>query len=183
MAPDKIKSSFAGYQLTGILFSEGAVIYCGHRPLKSWGRKMAAANLGEDLIVSIDSVERKDDSAGNSDLRFPSFSEVEQDSWVKVNITESFKVVVLGDSQVGKTSLAHLFSKERALTHSMTTIGFEPFDKHVRTGDRVVKVRVDQQLSECAYLFSRRCAPCMYSILHTQIYIRYINTTSITRLC
>ena len=109
--------------------------------MKSWGRKMAAANLGEDLIVSIDSVERKDDSAGNSDLRFPSFSEVEQDSWVKVNVTESFKVVVLGDSQVGKTSLAHLFSKERALTHSMTTIGFEPFDKHVRTGDRIVKVR------------------------------------------
>ena len=114
---------------------------------------MAAASLGEDLIVSLDSCERRDDFASNTDAKFPSLSEVEQDSWVKVNITESFKVVILGDSQVGKTSLAHFFTKGCPLSQSMTTIGFEPFEKHIKTGDRIVKVNLLYRCLECTCRF------------------------------
>ena len=74
--------------------------------------------------------------------RLLSFSEssVENSSWVKVNPTESFKVIILGDSEVGKTTLAHLYTKGEALTSSTTTIGFDPSEKIVTVNGRKAKV-------------------------------------------
>lgn len=74
--------------------------------------------------------------------RFLSFSEslVENNDWVKLNPTENFKVIILGDSEVGKTTLAHLFTRKEALTNSMTTIGFDPSEKTVVVNRRKAKV-------------------------------------------
>lgn len=73
--------------------------------------------------------------------RLLSFSEsLVENSWVKVNPTDSFKVVILGDSEVGKTTLAHLYTNGEALTQSTTTIGFDPFEKIVSVNGRRAKV-------------------------------------------
>ena len=74
--------------------------------------------------------------------RFTSFSEslVENNDWVKLNPTENFKVIILGDSEVGKTTLVHLYTKREALTSSMTTIGFDPSEKTVVVNRRKAKV-------------------------------------------
>lgn len=65
---------------------------------------------------------------------------VENSSWVKLNPTESFKVIILGDSEVGKTTMAHLYTKGEALTSSTTTIGFDPSEKIVTVNGRKAKV-------------------------------------------
>ena len=83
-----------------------------------------------------------EETAQQPSQRLLSFSEslVENSSWVKVNPTESFKVVILGDSEVGKTTLAHLYTKGEALTRSTTTIGFDPSEKIVSVNGRRAKV-------------------------------------------
>lgn len=82
-----------------------------------------------------------------------SFSEsLVENSWVKVNPTESFKVIILGDSEVGKTTLAHLYTKGEALTKSTTTIGFDPFEKTVTVNRRKARVSL---LTETAVVSGR----------------------------
>lgn len=73
--------------------------------------------------------------------RHLSFSEsLVENSWIKLNPTESFKVIILGDSEVGKTTLAHLYTKGEALAKSTTTIGFDPFEKAVTVNRRKARV-------------------------------------------
>ena len=46
--------------------------------------------------------------------------------------SEPFKVLFLGDANVGKTCLAQLYLKEQVLEDSIVTIGFDHGEKNVK---------------------------------------------------
>lgn len=61
--------------------------------------------------------------------------------WIKVDKTQTFKTVFLGDPNVGKTCLAHMFVDREVLEQSTNTIGFDHHLKQVELEDDVqVKV-------------------------------------------
>ena len=49
--------------------------------------------------------------------------------------SEMFKIVFLGDSNVGKTCLAKLFAERRTLEQSTATIGFDYHNMDIRLED------------------------------------------------
>ena len=50
---------------------------------------------------------------------------------------EPFKVLILGDYNVGKTCLARLYLKEQVVKDSAVTIGFDYHDKNVQLEDGI----------------------------------------------
>ena len=66
----------------------------------------------------------------------------EANGWVKVKrFQEVFKVVLLGDSGVGKTSLGYQFAEEKVLQKPHLTVGFDYWTKELEIEDETVKVR------------------------------------------
>ena len=62
--------------------------------------------------------------------------------WIKVDSTNAFKTVFLGDPNVGKTCLARMFVDRAVLEQSCNTIGFDHHVKQVEVEEGLqVKVR------------------------------------------
>ncbi|CAH0491746.1 hypothetical protein KXD40_005803 [Peronospora effusa] len=58
-------------------------------------------------------------------------------------MTESIlKVVLIGDSGVGKSNLVMRFTKNKYMPHSVQTVGFEFATKTIRVGDRRLKAQI-----------------------------------------
>ncbi|KAF4036314.1 Ras family [Phytophthora infestans] len=58
-------------------------------------------------------------------------------------ITESIlKVVLIGDSGVGKSNLVMRFTKNKYMPHSVQTVGFEFATKTIRVGDRRLRAQI-----------------------------------------
>ncbi|CEG45384.1 gtpase ypt3 [Plasmopara halstedii] len=52
------------------------------------------------------------------------------------------KVVLIGDSGVGKSNLVMRFTKNKYMPHSLQTVGFEFATKNIRVGDRRLKAQI-----------------------------------------
>ncbi|POM61108.1 Rab11 family GTPase, partial [Phytophthora palmivora] len=52
------------------------------------------------------------------------------------------KVVLIGDSGVGKSNLVMRFTKNKYMPHSVQTVGFEFATKTIRVGDRRLKAQI-----------------------------------------
>lgn len=65
----------------------------------------------------------------------------EPNGWVRVKrFQEVFKVVLLGDSGVGKTSLGYQYVEEKTLQKPHLTVGFDYWTKELEIEDETVKV-------------------------------------------
>ena len=66
----------------------------------------------------------------------------EANGWVRVKrFQEVFKVVLLGDSGVGKTSLGYQYAEGKILQKPHLTVGFDYWTKELEVEDETVKVR------------------------------------------
>ena len=57
--------------------------------------------------------------------------------------TKEFKVIVLGDASVGKSSIIHRFIMSKFREHAEATLGTAFFCKFMFVGDHSVKINVD----------------------------------------
>ena len=75
----------------------------------------------------------------------------------------SFKVIIIGDSSVGKSSLANKAIKNKFESNYNATIGFDCFQFYVKINDKVVKLQVWDTCGQEAYQslitnFYRNCS-------------------------
>ena len=69
--------------------------------------------------------------------------------WIKVDKTQAFKTVFLGDSNVGKTCLARMIVDRAVLEKSSNTVGFDHHMKQVEVEEGIhVKVREREREGE-----------------------------------
>ena len=66
----------------------------------------------------------------------------EPNGWIRVKrFQELFKIVLLGDSGVGKTSLGYQYAEEKILQKPQLTVGFDYWTKQIEIEGETVKVR------------------------------------------
>ena len=65
----------------------------------------------------------------------------EENGWIRVKrFQELFKIVLLGDSGVGKTSLGYQYAEEKVLLKPQLTVGFDYWTKELEIEGETVKV-------------------------------------------
>ena len=79
----------------------------------------------------------------------------EANGWIRVKrFQELFKIVLLGDSGVGKTSLGYQYAEEKVLQKPQLTVGFDYWTKEIGIEGETVKVSL--VVVCCNYLSTSR---------------------------
>lgn len=65
-----------------------------------------------------------------------------KDSTLQMNYDYSFKIIILGDSGVGKSSFAYRAIHDKPLTYSELTMGFEYFNMLLEVKNRPIKLQI-----------------------------------------
>lgn len=76
----------------------------------------------------------------------------ESNGWVRIKrFQEVFKIVLLGDSGVGKTSLGYQYAEEKVLQKPQLTVGFDYWRKEIEIEGEVIKVSYSLHIIKSCY--------------------------------
>lgn len=88
-----------------------------------------------------------------------------------------FKVVLIGDSGVGKSNLLSRFSRNEFSLESKSTIGVEFATRCIRVDDKVVKAQIWDTAGQERYIFLKLCVNSQNICDHTRHQLDLIRST------
>ena len=76
----------------------------------------------------------------SKELKFDFDYEILPETNNKYDLT--FKIIIIGDSGVGKSCLTQMATKNNFESNYQTTIGFEFFVLNIKIGDKIIKLQI-----------------------------------------